>query len=431
MAGNNFLDATEYAKVFLLLLKNQLVMGRLVTGEFKNQVTDENGLTVNVKRPPQFVSQDGAALVLQSVVTGSVPVAVDEYKNVHIDIGDLEYIESYNQLLQDETVKAAASELAHTIDGSLHDALLEFASSVGTPGTAIASPQQFNKVHTRLMDQSVPNVGLKAVVSFEDGELIRGNILATDMTGRDTNLKAMERIRIPILSEIDLFATQNTRTVVAGTRVAAGTSLVDGATQNVDYRAVKDINPATGFPNSQILNIDGIGTTTFSRGDTFTIAGVFAVNNRSRQTLSYLKQFVVLEDAVGVAGDVALKISPPIIVDSADGVSPPTDDTLVNEAFQTCSAAPADGAAITWETAPNSITPVRAAFHKRAISLVSARLITPFSGTMASITDPETGINIRYWRGSDITTGQHIHRWDVVYGVQMIQPELGARVNGS
>jgi hypothetical protein len=37
-------------------------MGRLVDGQFKDQVTDENGLTVNVKRPPRFIDKkDGTA----------------------------------------------------------------------------------------------------------------------------------------------------------------------------------------------------------------------------------------------------------------------------------------------------------------------------------------------------------------------------------
>lgn len=426
MANNNFLDATEYAKVFLLLLKNALVAGRLVTGEFKNQVTDENGLTVNVKRPPQFVAQDGEALALQSVVTGSVPITIDEYKNVHIDIGDLEYIQSFNALMQDETMKAAASELAHTIDGLIHDVTVEFPSSVGTPGVAIGSALQFNKVHTRLMEQSCPNVDLKAMVTFEDGELIRGNLIGGDIAG--INRSALEKIRIPILSEIDLFATQNGRSVVSGTRTNGA---INGAGQNVDYRAVKDINPATGLPNSQILLVDGVGTTnTVSRGDIFTIAGVFSVNNRARQPLPYLRQFVVLEDAVAIAGAISLKISPPMIVaGTSDGIGP--TPTIVNTAFQTVDSIAADGAVVTFSTVAGVIVPVRTAFHKRAISLVSARLITPFSDTSSFISDPETGIGIRYWRGSDITTGRHIHRWDTVFGIDMIQPMLGSRVNGT
>ncbi len=420
MANNAFLNATEYANVFLLLLKNELVMGRLVTGMFKNEVTDENGLTVNVKRPPQFVAQDGEALALQSVVTGSTPVTVDQYKNVHIDVGDLEYVQSYNALLRNETIKAAASELAHTIDGSLHDALLEFGSEVGTPGTSIASPAQFNKVHTRLMSQSVPNTDINAVVSFDDGELIRGSLIGGNI--QQVNRTALERTQIPILSEVNLFASNNIRSVVAGTRLEDTGPLVKGAAQNVNYRTVKDTN-------QQDLLVDGVGfDATVSKGDTFTIVGVFAVNNRSRQVLTHLQQFVVLADALADgAGNITLPISPAIIVGgTSDGFS-----TITNTAFQTVSAAPADNAAIVFSVAPAAITPVRAAFHKRAISLVSARLITPFSDTSSFVSDPQTGIGIRYWRGSDISTGRHIHRWDVIYGVQNVQRQLGARVNGS
>lgn len=421
--ANQFLDATEYSKVMLLLLKNALVAGRLVDGQFRNEVTDENGLTINIKRPPQFVAQDGEALFLQQIVTGQTQVKVDQYKNVHVDVGDLESIQSYNQLMQDSTMKSAASELAHTIDSAVHAVFPQFASSVGTPGVAIASPQQFNKVHTRLMEQSVPNVDLKSVVTFEDGELIRGNITATNLTGRNTNLDAMQKVQIPILSEVDLFATQNTQSITAGTRTDGA---VTGADQNVNYRDVKDTN------GQQTIIVTIGASETVAAGDSFEIADVLAVNNRSRQPLSYPKQFTVLAAATADGGGVVtLTISPAIIVGgTSDGVAA-ADDTLVNTAFQTVNSVPADSAVVTWTTTAGAVTPIRTAFHKRAISLVSARLRTPFSDTSSFISDPETGIGIRYWRGSDITTGRHIHRWDTVFGVQMVQPELGARVNGT
>lgn len=422
--ANEFLDATEYSKVMLLLLKNQLVAGRLVDGQFKNQVTDENGLTINVKRPPQFVAQDGEALALQDIVVGQAQTKVDQYKNVHIDVGDLESIQSYNQLMEDSTMEAAASELAHQIDSSIHAVFPQFSSSVGTPGVAISTPQQFNKVHTRLMDQSVPNVNLKSVVNFEDGELIRGNILTTDLTGRNTNLDAMQKIKIPILSEIDLFATQQTRTITPGTRTNGA---IDGANQNVDYRTVKDAL-------TQTLTIDGLGANaTIEAGAVFEVADVLAVNNRSRQALSYPKQFTVITAVTASAGGAAtVTISPPMIVPNTDVSGSIPKNLIVNTAFQTVDSAPADSAVVTWSVAAGaSPTAVRVAFHKRAISLVSAKLRTPFSDTSSFISDPETGIGIRYWRGSDIVSGRHIHRWDTVYGVQMMQSELGARVNGT
>lgn len=421
MADNAFLDATEYANTMLLLLKNALVAGRLVNGQFKDQVTDENGLTINVKRPQQFVAQDGEALSLQPVVVGSVPVTVNQYKNVHVDVGDLEEVQSYNDLMKNGTMRGAASELAHTIDSAIHAAYLEFPSEVGTPGNIIGSSLEFNKAHTRLMDQSVPNSDISAVVSFDDGEEIRGQLVGTNIDG--INLRALERTRIPIISEVDLFATNNGSSVTAGTRPKDTGPAVDGAAQNTNYRLSKDTD-------SQTIDLKGLGNAlTLLPGDIFTMAGVFAVNNRSRQVLTYLKQFTVLTGGTSEAdGTLAgVVISPAIIVGgTSDGVG-----TITNTAYQTCSAIPADSAAIIFNQAPGATYPVRVAFHKQAIALVSARLRIPYSDTSSFVSDPETGIGIRYWRGSDISTGRHIHRWDTIFGVKNVDRRMGVRVNGT
>ena len=63
--NNSFLDAVEYANTMLYYVKNHLVMGRLVDTRFINQVTDQNGLKINVKRPPRFVATSGPALAAQ------------------------------------------------------------------------------------------------------------------------------------------------------------------------------------------------------------------------------------------------------------------------------------------------------------------------------------------------------------------------------
>lgn len=424
--ANVFLDATEYAKAFLILLKNQLVMGRLVTGEFRDEVTDENGLSINIKRPPRFIANDGASLQEQDIVTGSTSVTVDEYKNVHVGVGDLESVQSFNDLMRNETVMSAASELAHTIDASIMTELQGFYSSVGTPNLAIASPIQFNNVHTRLMDQAVPNENLHSVVSFTDGAAIRGNLQATDIQG--INRSALERVRIPMISEIDLYASNNLRSVTSGTRLQNTGPAVNGASQNVNYADTKDTNVQT-------LNVDGLGANaTVRSGETFTIAGVNMINPRSRQAVvdaagnNVLQQFVVTADATADGtGAAALTISPPMVVANT-GTG---DNQDINTQFQNVSAAPADNAALSFTLAPSSTEQVRAAFHRRAISLVSARLQMPFTGEASFVSDPETGIGIRYWRGSDISTGRHIHRWDTIYGVENIQPTLGARVSGT
>lgn len=445
--ANQFLNAQEYANTMLLLAKNQLVTGKLVTGKFKNEVSDENGLTVSVKRPPRFARNDAsamsAALAAQDIVTGSVNVAVDQYAKVHVSVGDIEYVQSYNELMRNETMKSAASTLAHQIDAHLQAQAAKFSSYVGAATFAtdannyIGSPAEFNRVHTRLMDLGVPNSDLCSTVLFNDGEEIRGSLIGGDIQG--TNKTALERTRIPILSEVDVYATQQCPSVTNGTRVAAATSLIDGGTFSVNYRDVKNTMVQT-------IHIDGQSSgATVRVGEKLTIEGVFAYDWRNQVALPYLQVFTVVGGAstasgsvpngsplntpiaADAGGDMDLIISPPIIVpNTSDGVS-----TAANTAFATCSAASADGRAVTHLGAASATRRVRTAWHKSALTLVSAKLQTPFTGESSFANDPETGISIRYWRGSDITTGAHVHRWDCLYGAQNLDPLMGSEISGA
>lgn len=415
--ANAFLNAKEYANVMLLLLKNNLVMGKLVDGQFRDKVTDQNGLTIYVKRPPQFIAKDGPVLAEQAIVAGSTALAVNRYRNVHVGVSDLEAVQSWNQLMRNATVRAAASTLAHDVDLYLHTMLHSFASHVGTPGEPLRTPQQFMRVHTRLMEQSVPDTDLAAVMGYADAETVRGALLTGNIQG--VNKTALENARVPLISSIQAYATQHIRSVTTGTR-SQGAGQIAGAAQNVNYAAVKDLDASP-------LLVDTLGANvTVKKGEIFTIAGVYAINNRSSETLPYLRQFVVTEDAVASAGGAAtLQVWPHIIVGGTGGAEADT-----NTAFATVSAAPADDALLTFFAPASTVVPTRAAWSKPAIQLVSARLETPMSDTSSFATDPDTGISIRYWRGSDIATGRHIHRWDMIYGAKVVDPRLGTRYSG-
>lgn len=444
VASNQFLNAQEYANVMLLLLKNQLVMGRLVDGQFKDQVTDENGLIINVKRPPRFVDgKDGTAnLVLQNLIVGSAPVAVNQYSKVHISVGDIEYIQSYNALMQNETMKSAASTLAHSIDKYIASQFTHFHSWVAgaAPGTGsgnctdptkgISSPSQAMGAHTRLMSQGVPNVALSGVVSFRDGEQIRGSMLSDFIP--EKNATALERVRIPIISEVDWYGTQQTPSLKTGTRTQGdGSSTgaqVSGANQNVNYQDVKGSATSTGM--QQTFNITGGGANaTIAAGEVFAIQNVYSWDWRAQTANEYLQQFTVVNAVtLNSSGAGTITISPPIIV---QGTNDESSTSYTNSAFATCDSIPANNAYIEFVGAASTTVRIKAAFHKRAISLVSARLQMPFTGVASYAVDPDTGIAVRYWRGSDITNGAHIHRWDCMYGAAVLDPFLGTRIAGS
>jgi hypothetical protein len=149
----------------------------------------------------------------------------------------------------------------------------------------------------------------------------------------------------------------------------------------------------------------------------FTIAGVNAVNPRTKADLGYLQQFTVLADATASAGVIAaLSISPPIITSGA---------------YQNVSADAADNAVVTWLGSASTTYRTNAAFHKTAIKLVSAKLIMPYTGEADHATDPDTGLTVRYWRYSDGASDTHNHRWDVFFGTVNTDRRLGVRVSGT
>lgn len=434
--SNVFLNATEYANVMLLLAKNNLVMGRMVNGQFRKEVTDQNGLSISVKRPPRFAPNDSsalsAALSAQDIVTGSVNVAVNQYAKVHLSIGDIESVKSWNQLMKNETMKSAASTLAHQIDKFLATKTLGFSTWVSgastgsvnaltaTAGSTIASSTQLSGAYTRLQDMGVPGDSLNGIITPLDGELVRGTLTGTNIAG--INATALKRARLPVMSEINWYQTQQCPALTTGTRTAtADTAQINNGTLSVNYRDVKD-------NYKQTLTIDTLtGSATIKAGEVITVASVFAYDWRNQVALPYLAQFTVVTDATMSSGAGTIDVTPPLIVPAtSDGV-----DTNANTAFATVSAAAVDNAKVNFVGAASTTYRIRSAFRKNAISMVSAQLVTPFNGVSSFARDEETGIAIRYWRGSDITTGAHIHRWDCMFGATNVDPQMGTRIIGS
>ena len=395
-----------------MLLKNELVMGKLVTTKFDKDFSNETvavGDTVKVRRPPEFLVRDGATMSASDAKIGTVDVTIDKQKGVDVSFTSKELTLDVDDLLKNQMMKAKAAVLAQQIDSDLIGETLEFPHWVGTPGQLINSASDFFVGVQRAMELSIPMDDLHGILSPADHFALAGSFAA--LSASDSTVKtAIEKAKLPMVGGVQPYVSQNVVTLTVGTRAASSAAQVNGNSQNVTYDSVR-----TTY--TQTLNVNNLTAGhTIKRGEVFTIANVNAVNPRSKVDLGYLQKFVVTEDVTATDGTAALTIANPIITSGA---------------YQTVTAAPVSGAAITWMGTASTAYAQNAIFHRGSIALVGTKLEEPKSGVYAYATDPETGLSIRTWSQSDITNDTHSTRVDVLYGVCNLDTRLGVRLSGT
>lgn len=412
--ANVYTHTQKVANAFLLLLKNSLVMGKLVTTKFDKEWRNEEvaiGDTIKVRRPPEFVIREGATATPQDTKVGSVDLTINKQAGVDLEFTSKELTLDVDQLLKNETMRTKAAVVSQYIDQALMNVTKEFPHWVGTPGEAIDSVPDFFAGPQRMDELAIPGNDRHSVLSPADYWALAGKL--TSLNASDATVRtAIERAKLPLVGNVQPYMSQNVVNLITGTRLSSSGPQVDGASQNVTYDSVRNTY-------KQTLNVKGLGANaTVKAGEVFTIAGVNAVNPRSKADLGYLQMFVVLADAeADGTGDAELTIANPII-------------TSAVPAYQTVTAAPANSAPITFMGDPSTSYRVNAAFARHSIALVSAKLVTPKTGKFAFASDPETGISVRYWETSDGTNDTHLSRCDVLFGVAALDRRLGVRMSG-
>lgn len=412
--ANTYATPKEFANAGLALLVNNLVYGSLVDTEMVNDTFDGRGPTINLKRPPEFIIRRGRNASVQNIIQGEVAITMpDEPIGIDTAFSSVEMAANVNALLRNQELNSAMATIASEIDMQIGACTNEFHSWVGTPNTVMDSPNDFMPGPQRLVEMAVPQINVNGVLTPGDAFGIAGSLLGNAGQAGDIAKSALEKARVPVIGQVTPYMSAATPTLTTGTRTNGA---VNGAAQNVAYATA-----LTRQTYTQLLNIDGVGAdATIKAGEVFTIAGVYAINPRTKAAYSYLQQFTVLADAVASGAGVmnGLSISPPII---SDNTSP----------YQNVSAAPADNAVVTWLGAASTILRPSASFHKSAIRLVSGKLPRPYSGEYDFATDKKTGISIRYWRYSEGGSDTHNHRWDVWLKAANVDRRLGTRQSGS
>lgn len=397
--ANTLAVASYIAKTGLIDVENNLVLGKLVHRQYRNEFSfplnaHKGGNQITIKKPIRFRAQSGAQRVPQDISEQTTTITIDKHYHVSWDWSVVEKTLSIGEF-REQYLKPAMSALANQIDYELAGLYIDIAQSTGTAGTTPAAWTAIGDARQKLSEAACPSEDVSTVLNpaaFYSMANVLGGKYSTDMVEESLRKVALGKVANTIVYE-----SQNIRTHTIGT-TWAGTVVVDGASQ-------------TG----STLHIDGFtGDGTLKKGDVFTISAssaVKAVNPKTGQSTGANRQFVLTADTTTSGNEGDFSIAPSIITSGA---------------YQTVNAGPSDNATITVPTA-NEVANLM--FHKNAFAVVTVPLQVPDSAPFKA-QESANGISITVTKAFDIDGFSEAIRLDVLFGVKTLDRNLACRIRG-
>jgi hypothetical protein len=403
---------TIVAKKVLERLDNKLPMTSNVNKDYQDDFKSSekrHGGTINITKPPMYDIRTGEIMDVQNTVIPAISGSL-VMVGVGIAASQLDLQISYDQLANgmiDGAMDGAASRIAAKIESDGFNLALQVANTLGTPGTAITSPDVIASAGARIT---------------ENGGLIgAGNRIGLLQSRQNANFATgVKNYFNPVTTAnkafadgmlgngygFDLYDEPCTSPFTSGTY--GGTPLVNGASQ-------------TGTS----LVTDGwtVSTTTLNVGDTFTIAGVYNRNPQSQSSTGALKQFVVAtKTTTDGSGNSTITLGEDGII----GSGPRQNCVFAN------GVGIADNAAITVTSGASATTSIQSLFYdKNAFTFAMVPLDKLPDGLGASNTvvkDKKSGLSISMKEFYDGRTNQRMVRFDALYAWIATYPQLAVRV---
>ncbi len=423
---------------FAMVLQNNLVMSEAVSwNEYNGEMDDRNGLQVleqitpryNITRTENGVKDLSAGT--DGTVFGSEMFEVTGTFNANMGWGDFVKIKSIGDARESKALLGAATSMAEKIDAYImQKAVLASNDWLGDGSTSIDEWVDAAAAYARLKENGVDDSDLSYIFNHTD-EMKLGDQLVKlpNEQGAGTFRKGYRGE----LGGIRTMFTNQLPVLTVGTRTGTGANQmeVDTANQNVNYADVAKAGSVNGRHLTQNLLITDatVAAATIKAGEVFTIAGVFAYDNRKQAAVSpaRLQQFTVVADAALVANAGTIIISPAIIVPGSGA----GDNININTAHATVTAAPADNADITFIGAASATLSPRVLIQKQSVVVNTIPLILPASDTSMRRRLSKIPLTVRMWQHSDFDTGAHGVRFDVALNANIRERARIARVNGS
>ena len=415
--ANNLLTISKITNEALMVLENELTFTSECDRNYDDQfavVGGKIGNTVNVRRPGRFIGTTGPALNVEDFNETSVPVTLSTQFHVDTQFTTQDLALSLD-MFSDRVLKPAVAAIANKIDrDGLVMATQNTANIVGTAGTPPTGLITYLTAGAYLDAEGAPRDGRRACIiePFTSATIVdslKGLFVPQEAIGEQYRKGLMGRDSAGMNWKMDqnvvsqTFGNNSTTTVTGSVATTTATGFL-----------------TTGWASSSNISITAAntGNLVLNVGDTFTIAGVYAVNPQNRQAYgsNKLRNFVVKSAATIASGSSGtVTVSPAVI----------TAGQFQNVSIPSTSSS----AAITQFNSTGTVSPQNIIMHRNAFTLAVADLELPegvhFAGRAS---DKEIGLSMRVVRQYTINNDSIPTRLDVLYGWAPLYPELACRV---
>ena len=410
--ANTWINPTIVAKEALRQLKNNTVMGELVYRGYEQEWARTHngykpGSSITINAPVYARVKTSATLDVVEANERSMTLTLDNRLQVSYAVTSEEM--TYNAEKNVPRLALAASQaIGEYVDKTLLGLYTGVPNQVGTPGVTPKDFLTLALANAKLSQHAVPTTDRRCVIDPMAQAYIADalkNLYNPAMVG-----PAVERAKFSTLAGMDTFVSQNVNMHTCGTAAGLGTVLIYGTVTEGD----------TTLP----IDTNGSWTLTLTAGDIFTVADVYGVNPISGANTGALRQFACTTHTDN-GTDATIACTP--------GTAPyKIYSASANEKYlpyQTVVALPADNAVVSVAGTASLVHPVNLAFHRDAFALAMVPIAVPMSVAWSATANYE-GYSMRVLRDYDVTNDQEYLRFDVLFGVKVINPFMSVRIAG-
>ncbi|HEF4757110.1 hypothetical protein KTF24_13855 [Burkholderia multivorans] len=347
------------------------------------------GSTLRIRLPNDYVVNDGPAITPQGTNEQNTTLTVAKQKNVPVAFGAAERtlsLDDYSERILAPAVNRLAAVMAGDLMNVANSACNIVMNTDGSNNLISPSAKTWLQAGAALDQNLSPRMDRKIILD----PITQANTVSSLQGLFNPQVKISDQFETGLITRdtlgFDWMMDQTTKVHTSGT-FTAGT--VNGANQTGNTLVVSAI------------------TGTLKAGDIITIAGVNAINRLTGDDQAALRQFVVTADVA--SGATSIPIYPAIVPAPA--------------AFNTVTASPANGAAITLVGGAGLQYRKNLAYFPEAFTLATADLEMPTSGVVESARAQFDGVSMRMITAYDVMSDNLITRLDVLYGFAAIRPE--------